>query len=88
MLKTRSLLSGARKKSDDLTTAPSRTTFPAVWREPCGLSLCALGGSHKSGLTSTFTRTVIIDPAAAPPVIPTDDTSTTATTSASTTPTH
>ena len=40
-------LSGARKKSDDLTTAtvPAGTTFPAVSREPYGLSLCALRGS-------------------------------------------
>ena len=38
-------LSGARKKSDDLTTAtvPAGTTFPAVSREPCDL-LCALRG--------------------------------------------
>ncbi len=39
-------LSGARKKSDDLTTAtvPAGTTFPAVSREPCDL-LCVLRGS-------------------------------------------
>ena len=36
-------LSGARKESDDLTTAtvPAGTTFPAVSREPCDLLMSA-----------------------------------------------
>src|SRR5258705_2518598 len=40
-------LSGARKKSDDLTTAtvPAGTSFPAVSREPCDLPSSALRGS-------------------------------------------
>jgi hypothetical protein len=42
-------LSGARKKSGDLTTAtvPAGTSFPAVSREPCG-PLCSLRGSLPS----------------------------------------
>jgi hypothetical protein len=39
--------SGARKESDDLTTAtvPAGTFFPALSREPCDLPWCALRGS-------------------------------------------
>ena len=38
------VLSDARKKSDDLTTAtvPAGTTFPAVSREPCDLLMRAM----------------------------------------------
>ena len=44
------VLSDARKKSDDLTTAtvPAGTTFPAVTREPCDLLMRAMRQASSS----------------------------------------
>src|SRR5664280_1482896 len=60
MLKARSLCLRARKTSDDPTTAtaPARTTFPAMSREPCDLLIraAAFFGDQLNSVSSIHMR--------------------------------